>query len=119
MDVTKIIVIVIELITAVIGAMVIPYIKNRYSNAQIEIGMKWVRIAVAAAEQLFDSNMGDLKKKYVKDYLEKKGIRFSKADLNNAIESAVLELHNELYGTEKAAEKPQDSSEVKGGEDIQ
>lgn len=97
MDITKILEIIIQLVVAVIGVTLIPYIKSKYSNEQIDYAMGWVKIAVAAAEQTFSSNAGKTKKHYVEKFLEDKGIKLDKADLDNAIESAVLELHNELY----------------------
>ena len=97
MDITGILKIIIELVVAVIGVFLIPYIKTKYSQEQINYAVGWIKIAVAAAEQLFESDEGKAKKKYVKKFLEKNGIRLNADELDNTIESAVLELHNELY----------------------
>ena len=97
MDITGILKIIIELVAAVIGVFLIPYIKTKCSQEQINYAVGWIKIAVAAAEQIFSSEAGKTKKHYVEKFIEGKGIKMDKADLNNAIESAVLELHNELY----------------------
>ena len=98
MEITKIVELAIELVTAILGVSLIPWIRSKYTTSQIDSAMTWVRIAVQAAEQLFESDEGKAKKKYVKKFLEKNGIRLNADELDNAIESAVLELHNELYG---------------------
>ena len=65
--------------------------------------LKWVKIAVAAAEQIYTAADGDKKKQWVLDYLEQRGIILDEDELDAAIEAAVLELHSQLYGAEKAA----------------
>ena len=98
MEITKIVELAIELVTAILGISLIPWIKSKYTTSQIDSAMTWVRIAVQAAEQLFETDEGKLKKKYVKKFLEDNNIKLNKDEIDKAIESAVLELHNELYG---------------------
>ena len=53
-----------------------------------------VDIAVKAAEQIYNQNgQGDLKKKYVLQYLKDKGVKISEEDLNNMLESSVFEIN--------------------------
>lgn len=100
-DITPIIQAVITLLAAIVSAFLIPWIKQKASAAQLEQLETWTRIAVAAAEQLYTSLDGEKKKAYVLDFLAGKGYRVSSDDVENAIEAAVLELHNQLYGKER------------------
>ena len=92
-DLTSVINAVIALAAALITAFVIPWIKRNTSAKDREEFLKWVEIAVAAAEQLFYSTQGTEKKKYVVQFLEGKGFTFSEAEIDAAIEGAVLKLH--------------------------
>ena len=55
--------------------------------------IKWVNVAVRAAEQIYDSGMGKEKFAYVVEWISNK-FKISEADLKNIIESAVYELKN-------------------------
>ena len=100
-DITPIVQAVVALLAAVISAFLVPWIKRKAGAAQLEQMEAWTRIAVAAAEQLYTSLDGEKKKAYVLDFLAGKGYHVSSAEVENAIEAAVLELHDQLYGTEK------------------
>lgn len=54
--------------------------------------VKWVKVAVEAAEQIFEHGMNDKKFAYVSDWISKK-FKISEDDLKNIIESAVYELN--------------------------
>ena len=58
--------------------------------------LRWVEIAVSAAEQLYDATQGNAKKQYVVSFLEERGYRVDEEELNLAIEAAVLRLHREI-----------------------
>lgn len=92
-DLTPVINAVIALIAALISAFIIPWVKRNTTAQDREDFLRWVEIAVAAAEQLFYSTQGPEKKKYVIAFLEEKGYVFSESELNAAIEGAVLRLH--------------------------
>ena len=97
MDYTKIIEAIITLLVAVITAFVIPYIKSKLSADELAEIMKWVKIAVQAAEMIYkESGMGKEKKKFVEDFLTEHGIKVDIEQLDALIESAVLELKNEF-----------------------
>lgn len=83
---------------ALITAFVIPWLKNKIGAQNMDEFMRWVQIAVAAAEQLYESTDGDGKKAYVVNFLASKGFKVNPEEFDNAIEAAVLKLHNELYG---------------------
>ena len=88
MDYTQIISAVIALISALVSAFLIPWLKTK--------------IGVKAAEQLYTATDGAAKKAYVVNFLAEKGIQFDVETIDKLIEAAVLQLHHELYGSERA-----------------
>lgn len=97
MDYTKILEAIITLLVAVITAFVIPYIKSKLSENELAEIIKWVQIAVQAAEMIYnESGMGKEKKKYVETFLTEHNIKVDIEQLDALIESAVLELKKEL-----------------------
>lgn len=101
MDITPIINAIIALAAALVTAFLVPWLKKKAAACDMEELLSWVNIAVAAAEQLYISTQGDEKKMYVLKYLADKGYKVDEEDVENTIESEVLRLHNELYGTTK------------------
>lgn len=95
-DLTPVFNALIALVAALISAFVIPWIKRKTTAQDREEMMAWVEIAVAAAEQLFDSTQGEAKKNAVVAFLREKGFTFTESEIDNAIEAAVLRLHREL-----------------------
>nr|DAG01699.1 MAG TPA: holin [Siphoviridae sp. ctSMg55] len=98
MDYTQIIQAVIALISALISAFLIPWIKQNVDAGKLEKVRAYVEIAVKAAEQLYAVTDGEKKKAYVLNYLTEKGILFDSETVDKLIEAAVLQLHHELYG---------------------
>lgn len=98
MNITEILEAVVYLIVAALSLFVIPAIKNKVGAQNMAAFLKWVDIAVAAAEQLYDSADGKAKKEYVLSYLSGKGFCVDGEELELAIEAAVNRLHHELYG---------------------
>lgn len=97
-DLTPVINLVIVVTAAIVTAVVVPWIKRHTSAQDREEFLRWVEIAVAAAEQLFYATQGAEKKKYVMQLLEERGFTFSEEEINAAIEGAVLRLHRDLEG---------------------
>lgn len=95
-DLTPIINAFVALVAALISAVLIPWIKRQTSKQDREELLKWVEIAVAAAEQLFDASQGDAKKEAVVAFLSEKGFTVSENELDSVIEAAVLKLHRGL-----------------------
>ncbi len=92
-DITIIIEAAFALIAAVITAIVIPYIKSRTTAQQQSEINAWVRIAVAAAEQIYrGAGRGEEKKAYVLRWLAERGITLDEAAVDALIEAAVYEL---------------------------
>ena len=90
---TPIITTVLTLIFSLITAFLIPYIKTKVSAEQFATIKLWVQVAVQAAEMLYvGSGRGEEKKKYVIEFLNSKGFTLNAEEIENLIESAVLEL---------------------------
>lgn len=108
MDITKIVLSVLALLSALMSAVVIPWVRVKIKEAEAKMTeqqqddlIKWAKIAVDAAEMIYkESGMGEVKKEFVEkfmvDYLSERGITFDAAQVNLAIESAVLELKKEI-----------------------
>ena len=99
MDITNIISIIILLAGTVIMTVLIPGIKSKISSDSMETVYGFIKIAVAAAEQIYGSKTGQKKKQYVIDYLKGKGINVDidviESEFNAMIEAAVYELSKE------------------------
>lgn len=95
-DLTPIVNAFIALIATLISAFVIPWIKRKTNEHDREEMMKWIEIAVAAAQQLYHSLNGSERKEYVQQFLLSKGYDISSKEIDNAIEATVLKLHKEL-----------------------
>lgn len=97
-DLTPIIEALGVLLAAIILYVVVPYIKSKTTQAQQQAINDWVRIAVAAAEQIYiGSGRGAEKKAHVLDFLASKGVTLDEASVDAMIEAAVLELNRGLF----------------------
>lgn len=84
------------LAAALITAFVIPWIRGKTTEQERAEMLKWVDIAVAAAQQLYRNADGETRKLYVLDFLSDKGYKVNDKAVDSAIEAAVLRLHREL-----------------------
>lgn len=101
MNITPIIEAAFALIAAIITAVVVPYIRSKTTDTQQAELMALVRIAVAAAEQLYiGTGKGAEKKAYVLAWLAERGITVDAEKLDAMIESAVYGLKS-IDGTIK------------------
>lgn len=92
-DLTSIVEAAIALIFAIITTFLIPYIKSKVDANKLTELKEWVKIAVKAAEQIYAGvGRGDEKKQYVLNCLESMGYTIDAVEIENLIESAVLEL---------------------------
>ena len=94
-DITKILEIVLALISAIITTFVIPVIKEKLSETKREKLRLWVDVALKAAEQLYGSKTVHQKKEYVVSFLLSKGIVFDVDEVTALIESSVYKLSAE------------------------
>ena len=96
MELTEIIKLAIELIVAIASLWLVPWLRAKLSAEQIADMLRWVEIAVSAAEQLYDAAQGGQKKLYVLGFLRDRGYDVDEEELDLAIEAAVLRLHKEI-----------------------
>ena len=101
MDYTQIISAVIALISALVSAFLIPWIKTKIDADKLQTIRAYVEIGVKAAEQLYDATDGPETNAYVLSFLAEKGITFDSEVVDKLIEATVLQLHHELYGSER------------------
>lgn len=72
----------------------ISYIRLKSRLQELEITKFWVRVAIMAAEQIFnDSKKGNQKKEYVMAFLEGMGIKLFPGQIELLVESATYELN--------------------------
>lgn len=88
-DITPIVNAAIALIGAGVSVFLIPWLKSQTTEAQRKELTAWVKIGVAAAEQLYKgAGRGEEKKQYVIDFLKQKGFKVDEESVINAIEAA-------------------------------
>lgn len=109
-DFTPILEAVATLAVAIITTFVVPYIKSKTTLEQQTQINAWVRIAVTAAEQVYEGpGQGDKKKAYVLTWLAGHGISVDEDKLDAMIEAAVYELtNNGLIAVEGMTEEVQE-----------
>lgn len=94
-DFTPVLQATVCLCAAIITTFVVPYIKSKTTKEQQTQINEWVRIAVSAAEQVYEGpGKGDEKKVYVLTWLSNHGISIDEDKLDAMIEAAVYELTN-------------------------
>lgn len=102
MDITPILELVIKLVFTLITIFLIPKIKKLLAAKVAESDQKkllrWVELAVQAAEEAARSGLIDKKAKYqyAKDFLEKRGVTFDADAMQALIDSTVWELFNQF-----------------------
>lgn len=108
-DFTAIFQAILALLGAIITYWLIPYIKSKATAQQQEYVAVLVRTAVAAAEQLYGAGMGSAKLDYAQQWLNERGIKYSRAE----IEAAVRELSSDIVSVLNAAN---DEANKSGGD---
>ena len=84
-DITKILIAIIDLLAVLVTYKLIPWIKANTTAKQQENIEAAVRIAVFAAEQMYGANAGPDKLKYVEDWLLARGINVDRADIEACV----------------------------------
>lgn len=93
---TDILMVILMIVSVVITYFVVPLMKAKCGSETQSYILSIVMTAVEAAEQIYrESGMGKIKKAYVSEYLKEKGFKLDEKDLDNMIESCVLELNRE------------------------
>ena len=102
MDITAILELIIKLIFAAITIFLLPKLKALISEKVAESDQKkiirWVELAVQAAEEAERSGLIDKKAKYTYalDFLEKRGVTFDPDTMQALIDSTCWELFNKF-----------------------
>lgn len=93
-DLTHILTAFIALIGAIITYYIIPLLKGKISADNWQEIVKWVEIAVAAAEQMQRAGIITVPKKdFVLAFLKDKGVTITDQELDALIEAAVFEIN--------------------------
>jgi len=98
-DITSVVEAVIALAVTVITVFLIPWISSRTTAQEREELLSWVDIAVAAAQQLYHKCSGSQRLDYALALLEEKGYDIDDGAVVDAVEAAVLKLHQQLEST--------------------
>ena len=96
MSVNEIVSIVLKVICFVMVTLIIPYIKKKYTQQQLDEVNEKIQTYVEAAEQIFGGEQGDEKKQWVRGRLAAHGIDVDLDIIDAEIEACVLILHNAL-----------------------
>ena len=92
-DMTRVVEAIIGLIGLLLSTWLIPLLRAKVTEAKWKNAMFWVKLAVEAAEKIYnEQGMGDLKKKYVEEFLAKHNIKLDEDQIDVAIEAAVLQI---------------------------
>ena len=103
-DITPIVNAALALIGAGVSVFLIPWLKKQTTEAQRKELTAWVKIGVAAAEQLYvGQGRGEEKKAYVLEWLRAHGVTVDDEKLDAMIEAAVYELSQGLIPLEGVA----------------
>ena len=84
-DVTKILIAVIDLLAAIITVKIIPLIKARTTEKQRALLKAAVQTAVFAAEQIYGAGEGEKKLDYAVAWLHERGYDVSRAEIEACV----------------------------------
>lgn len=114
MDITQIVLAIITLCTVVLTAVVIPKIKTKHPQEEIDKALNQLEVyknvamlACRMVEQLYPGmaqKKFDEARKFMIDYLDKAGIEVNETEIKAAIESAVLEINKTLRNSDNENE---------------
>lgn len=96
MNLTTIVEAILALAVAVITVFVLPWLSANTTAREREDLLSWVDIAVAAAQQLYHQCSGEQRLDYALALLEEKGFDIDDGAVVDAVEAAVLKLHQQL-----------------------
>ena len=100
-DFTAIFQAILALLGAIITYWLVPYVKSKATAQQQANVAVLVRTAVAAAEQLYGAGMGKAKLDYAQQWLNERGVKYSRAE----IEAAVRDLSNDIVSVLGASDE--------------
>ena len=91
-DFTPLIEALILLLTSVITVVIVPALRERYSNEQLEKAKSWVQIAVYAAEKMYGAGKGDEKLAYAEQILAEHKIKLDTATIKAKVDAELLKM---------------------------
>lgn len=95
-DLTALINLLITFLVTCVSLFVVPWIKKNITAKDREEMLKWIDIAVMAAQQMLYTSTGQERKQYVLNFLSTKGYDINSDEIEKAIEASVLKLHQQL-----------------------
>lgn len=107
-DLTPILNALILVLGAILVKYLVPWIQGNLTAKQTEQLLAWADIAAAAAQQLYWDLDGETRKQHALELLAEKGFDVNSAEVQNALEAAVLKLHSALEANGEL-DTPQDS----------
>lgn len=111
-DLTPIFDVLIRLVALLCTTFLIPYIRVKLGTEKLAQVKKWAAIGVKAAEMIYtDSGMGDVKKQYVRKFLESKGYQLDMDTIDALIEATVRDMKNEVFEISAVPSLPEDEDE--------
>ena len=114
LDLTPIVNAFITLIGLLLTTFLIPWIRTKISNEKLKEIQKWTSVGVKAAEMIYtESGMGDVKKKYVRKFLESKGYKLDIETVDALIEATVRDMQQEAFFEVTALPETPDEGEDK------
>ena len=93
-DLTPLFNAVIAAAAVAVSVFFIPWLRGRTSAQQRADLLKWVDIAVAAAQQLYHQCSGQTRLDYALSLLAEQGFNVDLRQVRDAVEAAVLKLHS-------------------------
>lgn len=112
-DLTPVFNAAIALVAVLLTTFLVPWIKTKLNKEQTDSLLKWAEIAAAAAQQLYWDLDGETRKQHALELLAEKGFDINTAEVQNALEAAVLKLHSALEARGQL-NTPQDSGAAEG-----
>ena len=112
-DLTPVFNAAIALVAVLLTTFLVPWIKTKLSKEQTDSLLMWAEIAAAAAQQLYWDLDGETRKQHALELLAEKGFDINTAEVQNALEAAVLKLHSALEARGQL-NTPQDSGAAEG-----
>lgn len=101
MDITKVVVALIGLLSTIITVFLAPYLKAKMDVEKVTKLGELAKRFVLAAEQLIGKGEGEKKKAQVQDWLKEKGYDVSLDEVDSAIEAAVKEMNIAMGASQK------------------
>jgi hypothetical protein len=99
-DLTPIINLLILVFATLVSVYLIPWIKSKKTAEETKDLMAWARIAAKSAQQLYYQFDGAVRLDHALNVMREAGFDVDTIEVRNAIEAAVLEIHNALEGAE-------------------